>query len=138
MVDDTARQREALLNKYRYDKRTGKLYHRGGPRKGAEAGTFKLGYIHILFENKQHALGRLIWLIETGEWPRGRVTFANKDTLDNRFSNLRVKLIEPRWKEGDEKLVDWIDNEARRLGVDPYPVDENLHSISAETRLWLL
>lgn len=119
MRPDPTKARADLLKKYRYDAEAGRLYHKTGPRAGDEAGTYRMGYLYILFMDKQYALGRLIWLIETGRWPAGNIRYENKDSLDNTFANLRDTVPPRRWKAGDEVHEAFINSEFRRLGLDP-------------------
>ena len=32
---------------------------------------------------------RIVWLLNTGEWPKNTIDHINRDPLDNRFENLR-------------------------------------------------
>lgn len=47
------------------------------------------GYRRIRFAGQCHLLHRLVWLVTTGSWPVGRLDHKSRNTLDNRFGNLR-------------------------------------------------
>jgi len=93
----TAKQ---VRERLRYDRETGKLFYRrniyvGKPgriccRAGDEAGcVLNNGYVEVGINNR-HFLGhRLIWLIETGEWPEHEIDHKDMDRSNNRWSNLR-------------------------------------------------
>ena len=85
-----------------YDKETGKLYWKwrdvthkvdkifNTQFAGKECGVDCRGYRKIRFFNKYDILAhRIVWLLETGEWPKEFIDHINHHRDDNRFSNLR-------------------------------------------------
>jgi hypothetical protein len=63
---------------------------------GAEAGTLKTNhrtgktYRHIRFRGKDHKAHRIIYLLQTSEWPPDDIDHLNGDGVDNRWENLRA------------------------------------------------
>lgn len=45
----------------------------------------------LMFLGVRCAVAQLIWLLETGEWPRGYVCHKNGDNQDDRFHNLYIR-----------------------------------------------
>lgn len=90
--------REYLLWLFHYDRENGKLYwknHWSASKRtllvGKEAGNVgQHGYVHIGISQKYFKLHRLIWFLETNQWPKDTVDHINGNKLDNRFVNLRV------------------------------------------------
>lgn len=74
-----------------YEPETGRLSWRSGARAGKEAGSlYANGYRVVRIGNRERCTaGRLIWLIQTGEWPGAEIDHINRDRSDNRWSNLR-------------------------------------------------
>lgn len=85
--------RERVLELLRYEPETGNFYWRmrrgpnvagrgaGGPNSG--------GYHQIKIDGRIYYTHRLVWLVETGEWPPQGVDHINRLPADNRFVNLR-------------------------------------------------
>jgi hypothetical protein len=77
----------------RYDNLTGKFYwlkSRNGILIGEEAGYRDIeGYIRICVNGISYKAHRLVWLFETGEWPKLHIDHINRTKNDNRFINLR-------------------------------------------------
>lgn len=82
-----------------YNQATGEFYWRiagRGRSVGAAAGCIqnlkkqRLQYRLIKIEGVAYKAHRLAWLHVTGEWPPGDLDHANRDGLDNAWSNLRV------------------------------------------------
>jgi hypothetical protein len=46
-------------------------------------------YAIVRFMGKYYGLHRLMWLYQTGEWPRDEIDHRDNDTLNWRFDNLR-------------------------------------------------
>ena len=47
------------------------------------------GYFRIRILGKAYQLHRVIWLYQTGEWPKEQVDHINHNRADNRWFNLR-------------------------------------------------
>lgn len=77
----------------RYEPTLGKIYWRfsRGPNIiGKEAGTLHpSGYRYVRINGKDYRTHRLIWLLETGNWPEYGIDHINRIKDDNRFCNLR-------------------------------------------------
>jgi len=53
-------------------------------------GILKSGHVTINIEGKRYLAHRLAWLYMTGEFPSCLIDHANRDSGDNRWSNLRL------------------------------------------------
>ena len=67
---------------------------------GEDAGTIsghKSGkytqYINITVRPNRYKAHRIIWLMQTGEWPRGHIDHIDGNGLNNKWSNLRDTTI---------------------------------------------
>lgn len=47
------------------------------------------GYLRVRFQGKQVHLHRVIWLIQTGDWPLYEIDHIDRNKLNNRWLNLR-------------------------------------------------
>jgi hypothetical protein len=82
------RARELLA----YDPDTGILtwrISRPGAVAGTVAGTPCQGYLQVQIDYVFHKAHRVIWLMQTGDWPQHHIDHINRDRSDNRWSNLR-------------------------------------------------
>lgn len=98
---------EMLHRLLRYEPETGKLFWRVRPEDmfektyhtkswntkyaGTEAFVRKhsCGYLHGSILGQQNYAHRVIWAMETGEWPEGEVDHEDHNKSNNRFGNLR-------------------------------------------------
>lgn len=88
--------REQFLESMRYDKDQGKLFWkeirgsraRPGQVVGTEAGSGG-GRLQCSFNGKRYQVSHIIWLIETGNWPKGVIDHIDRNPANDRFSNLR-------------------------------------------------
>lgn len=77
-----------------YDRESGELRWlktNGRARAGNVAGCIEkeFGYLVVGVRGKRYLSHRLIWLMETGEWPTGVIDHINGAPSDNRWVNLR-------------------------------------------------
>ena len=95
---DAPQARELLA----YDPETGIvrwIKDRGGcAKKGRLAGSEdRDGYIVVGIYERQYKMHRVIWLMMTGQWPKGEIDHKNRIRWDNRWRNLRdVDLVTNR------------------------------------------
>ena len=86
---------EELAARFAYCKPLGMFFNLqtiGRARAGCAAGSISVyGYIQIRVSDTTviHA-HRLVWFVETGDWPAGDIDHVNGSRADNRFENLRV------------------------------------------------
>lgn len=60
-------------------------------KSGKRAGTKTNGYWKVTLERKQFWVHRVVWFLNTGEWPEAYVNHENLDRGDNRFINLSLE-----------------------------------------------
>lgn len=75
-----------------YDGRTGELtwnLDRGRVKMGDEAGSVRSdGRVSVVINGKPWLAQRLIWLLHTGEHPKGRLAFRDGDPQNLRWANI--------------------------------------------------
>lgn len=85
--------REQVLEVLKYEPSKGFLYWRnckGRKNPNVPAGSWmRNGYRNIKISGGQYLVHRIIWLIETGEWPENQLDHIDMNKSNNRFSNLR-------------------------------------------------
>lgn len=58
--------------------------------KGSVAGSLHAdGYVYVGFKKRLYMAHRLIWLIETGQWPRSEIDHHDGVRSNNKWKNLR-------------------------------------------------
>jgi hypothetical protein len=87
-------QQQRIRDAFVYNADTGELrnaYTRNGKvKKDALAGSVRpRGYIQILFEYKYYQAANIIWLIMTGDWPKGLVDHVDGNPRNNVWANLK-------------------------------------------------
>lgn len=86
---------ESIAKTFAYDPETGSLSYReakGTLPAGRRAGTATKYGIKVMTPAGPTLAHRIIWHMMTGEWPQHPVRHINGDKLDNRWSNLEVRL----------------------------------------------
>jgi hypothetical protein len=101
-----------------YDAETGRLIWIKSPSArapvGSEAGTPSgCGYRQVKFNGIAYKAHRLIWLMQTGEWPEHEIDHINGDRADNRWSNLRAATT----AQNKQNLAKRTDNSTGATGV---------------------
>jgi hypothetical protein len=84
-----------LLETFNYDPDTGALTYRkprGTLPAGRPAGTATKAGVSVLLLGCKTVAHRIIWNMMTGEWPQHPIRHVNGDKLDNRWSNLEVRV----------------------------------------------
>lgn len=85
--------KDAVLTVFEYHAESGVFMRRkshGACLAGVPAGAInKKGYRQISVNNKLYYAHRLVWLVETGEFPIGVLDHINRIKDDNRIANLR-------------------------------------------------
>lgn len=76
-----------------YDESAGELLHKIS-RPGVVAGSIASrpridGYKRVSFFGKTYLAHRVVWLLQTGNWPKQLIDHKNGDPSDNHISNLR-------------------------------------------------
>lgn len=78
---------DRVVATFRYDPKSGFVFRKStGKRVGFGC---RRGYRRISFMNKDIYEHRLIWALQTGEWPEKDVDHKNCIRFDNRWENLR-------------------------------------------------
>ena len=89
----------------RHDEETGKFYWLTSParnvRAGSEAGAVKVtrkakegvstSYRYIRYSGWNIPATQIAWILSYGEWPIGRITFKDNNTLNLRMDNLEMQ-----------------------------------------------
>lgn len=75
-----------ILEHFHYE--NGKLHR--DDRRNSEGSYDKDGYLIIKVKKRQLKAHRIVWLLNTGDWPSGEIDHINRVRDDNRFENLRV------------------------------------------------
>lgn len=86
---------ESIAKAFAYDPDTGVLSYReprGTQPAGRPAGTPVAGGLRVMTSAGPTFAHRVIWHMMTGEWPQHPVRHINGDKLDNRWSNLEVRV----------------------------------------------
>jgi hypothetical protein len=78
---------------FSYDPETGVLTHKIAKRSvdaGSVAGSvYNHGYRVVTADGERYVASRVIWLMQTGAWPKGEIDHFNRERDDNRWANLR-------------------------------------------------
>ena len=89
MIDITQKEIKRLFN---YDKETGELFWRinkGRAVLNSIAGSINNRYLSVSINRKKYLVHRIIWLFHYGYLPENTIDHINRNTFDNRLSNLR-------------------------------------------------
>jgi hypothetical protein len=84
-----------LIEVLDYNADTGDFFWKISPSKNLKVGDLaggkkKQGFRYITVDGTGYTAPRLAWYYVTGQWPKYRVGFKNRDTNDCRFENLYV------------------------------------------------
>lgn len=83
---------------FRYDEKTGSLvwsFSGGNVKEGCQVGTKQSSpisntkYLGTLLFGQRYKVHRIIWLMQTGDWPKGEIDHIDGDGLNNSWRNLR-------------------------------------------------
>ncbi len=85
---------ERINELFSYDPESGVLRWRVSPARNVKAGAVagcpdSCGYLVVQLDGKRLKVHRVIWLLQTGEWPEAEIDHINGIRDDNRFANLR-------------------------------------------------
>jgi hypothetical protein len=145
--------KKALLY-FEYNPELGKLfwkvdrpYHKC---KGLEAGGVDTkGYRRVKLNRVEYKTHRVIWLMETGRWPKEHLDHINGVTDDNRFLNLRLATIQENgknrkvgsnnrsgfigvcWEKGKWRSQIFVDGKSVRLGRFPPDFEGMMMALAA-------
>lgn len=114
---DAERAREC----FSYDHETGALVWRATAKNkrgwlGMPAGTVdSTGYLYVRFNGKRYPAHRVIWLMETGAWPRGQIDHIDGNKTRNAFTNLRD--VDPHTNAANKHRAR-VDSTTGRIGVE--------------------
>ena len=72
------------------DKRAAKAWNTKWAEKPAFTAPHNRGYLHGGILKQRYLAHRVIWAMQTGEWPKDEIDHANNTPSDNRWSNLRA------------------------------------------------
>lgn len=79
-----------LFDEYEYDKTSGTLYRRQVNGRMRAVGTRNSSRLTVVVGKFTHALHKLIWMRETGRWPKyGWPHHVDGNKFNNRWDNLR-------------------------------------------------
>ena len=73
-----------------HDSGDGALIWRHGPYEGELAGSFvgKYRQRRVRIKGTSYSAAKIVWFLESGQWPIHRLRHVNRDYEDIRFSNL--------------------------------------------------
>lgn len=77
-----------LLDRFDYNPTTG-VFKRKATGHVYQTSNTKSGYIHLDCKGKTYTVHRLIWCMQTGEFPKGVIDHIDGNRLNNKWSNLR-------------------------------------------------
>lgn len=103
MTKTIAISKEEFSEALHYDPATGALTWKIAPRRntrpGSPAGAIKNAraagkepkrFLYISYKHFSTTAARVIWLLQTGEWPKNNILFNDGNTLNLRWENLRL------------------------------------------------
>jgi hypothetical protein len=94
-IRETKLTHARLVEVLDYNPDTGDFFWKISPSRNLKSGSLaggkkKQGFRYIIIDKEGYTAPRLAWFYMTGEWPKFRVGFKNRDTNDCRFENLRM------------------------------------------------
>lgn len=104
-----------------HDEASGEQLHFCGNLAGKIERRGKYRFLVTRLEGKDWHCSRLIWLMQTGEWPKHIIDHKNGDALDNRWKNLRdvTPLQNSRNRPGSKIREDFL----REVPLREYEVE---------------
>ena len=78
-----------VLTRKAFTDKSGRLFTRGAGRQVTTVSKHGRGYLHVALCGRPYLVHRVIFLMQTGRWPRFDVDHINGDCADNRWLNLR-------------------------------------------------
>jgi hypothetical protein len=85
-----AKRENRIRRRLKYDPLTGAVRN---PRGKIVGTNDKEGYLVISVLGKSLYLHRVIWFLQTGEWPSCGIDHINRNKHDNRWENLRLATV---------------------------------------------
>jgi hypothetical protein len=85
---------DELREVFRYDETTGLLYWKSSPGKRATVGRVagwvdQKGYRRVRYKGLKYLVHRIVWMLNTGEWPVNLIDHSKRNSGNNKIEHLR-------------------------------------------------
>lgn len=103
--------RKQVLSVLNYHPETGTFTWKGsgsGRNASGEAGSDEGNSWRIWVMGKPYTRAKLVWLVETGKWPKNSLCRIDQDALNDRFSNL-LEFVKTKPIKTREQLLSYFD-----------------------------